>query len=120
MKANELRIGNLIKSRSGHDVLVNWGTLRTISNGEKTYSPIPLTEDILLKCGFEKYVKDNGSIRFVHDNCFYEVEQHGYKFPFVLEDYESYSIHYICHDTTLHSFQNSFKQLTGEELTVNL
>jgi len=55
LSANELRIGNyLIDPFYGTIVEVNISILESIHNGTE-YKPIPLTEEILLKCGFEKY-----------------------------------------------------------------
>lgn len=65
MKSTELRIGNIIESRTKHPVKANWGTLRALENGEKTYFPIPLTEEWLVKLGFKKenyFTYDNGLI----------------------------------------------------------
>ena len=69
MKANELRIGNLIYSSSGGVKYVVGTSYKTIlhSSSLESYTyyedydsncePIPLTEEILLKCGFT-FVKD--------------------------------------------------------------
>jgi len=61
MKANELRIGNLITQiihKDTHDqeieIKVNWQEIWWISKGTNSYKPIPLTEEWLLKFGFKK------------------------------------------------------------------
>lgn len=83
MEANELRIGNYIKDRGGKIWQIDhWEyadkvsaksnvmgyfddekTLPTMSHPLTEYveflQPIPLTEDILLKCGFEKMPVDS-------------------------------------------------------------
>lgn len=110
MKANELRIGNLIESRTCHHVIVNWGTLRAISNGERTYKPIPLTEEWLVKLKFNKDFTgwQNKGIRLYFDDILNSI---------VLDtdgcDYlNQVKIQYV------HQLQNLYFALTGEELTL--
>ena len=54
IKANELRIGNLVINAKGENIIVDNITIGICFGLPKTYKPIPLTEEILLKCGFEK------------------------------------------------------------------
>lgn len=121
MKANELRIGNLLYYHSTNLV----GTVSLISDfvfdcrneiGSFTpnckYDPIPLTEEILLKCGF-----------------FYDVDCDTYKvsdctLQIDLSDFETAeaivfaeSLGYIKY---LHQLQNLYFALTGKELDVKL
>lgn len=60
MKANELRIGNLVNDsigivEIGKDAKIEWCDI---------YNPITLTEDILLKCGFYS----------LNDSCSYRIK----------------------------------------------
>ena len=104
LKANELRIGNCV-----YAFKTIWQIDNTdFNNIEKieTYKPIPLTEDILLKCGFKKEPIDvyslNGIDLCVSDNS---VE-------FFAGRIET-NIYY------LHQLQNLYFALTGEELNIN-
>jgi hypothetical protein len=119
IKANELRIGNLIKYNDG-------GVFRVISIHEfgldveddietayteyEKFSPIPLTEEWLLKFGFEKDVAafylDINTVLFVsyNDDEFVHLKSNH------LETIAS--IKYV------HQLQNLYFALTGEELTI--
>jgi len=76
-------------------------------------SPIPLTPEILEKCGFEKgydvYSKDSFEIAYII-NGFDEV---GYVL-IINKEAESVIFHY------LHQLQNLYFALTGQELDTNL
>jgi hypothetical protein len=79
------------------------------------YEPIPLTEDILLKCGFELSGSEFGI------DCFEEGELRLDKKTFAprFYDYDSSCDlpYFIEH---LHQLQNLYFALTNEELKVNL
>lgn len=111
MKANELRIGNCLMS-DGIPVQIDGRTIFDFwhygDNGviPLRYKPIPLTEEWLLRFGFEKSYnwvdksatielaeKDNGYV-MLEDSCYY------------------------CSQTLLyvHQLQNLFFALKGEEL----
>ena len=49
MKANDFRIGNLLQGYSGQLFEVSIDDLMIIENGDSKASPIPLTEEWLLK-----------------------------------------------------------------------
>lgn len=69
---------------------------------------IPLTEDWLLKFGFEKI--DNGSYPVFHkDNFYFELVNHK-KIGFIFPKYWSIKIEYV------HQLQNLYYALTGQEL----
>ena len=57
MKANELRIGNLLQGYSGQLFEITIDDLMIIENGDSKAKPIPLTEEWLLKFGFEFGIK---------------------------------------------------------------
>ena len=62
MTVNELRIGNLIKQPTlGGTLTVDWMIIEIISKLGDFYDsePIPLTEEWLLKFGFENRIRDN-------------------------------------------------------------
>lgn len=107
MKANELRIGNYVwlvsknkyyKIQDGHD----------IDEGceSEDFKPIPLTEDILLKCGFtfcDMVYSFNG---FEILNLKQSLEFFNHDYPIKLE--------------YLHQLQNLYFALTNQELKINL
>ena len=57
MKANELRIGNLVylwnNALEYSEFEINYTAIRQIHQGIEAYTPIPLTEEWLLKFGFK-------------------------------------------------------------------
>jgi hypothetical protein len=119
MKANELRIGNWLN----HDGIFRQvsslhsdNTLRfkdgnssigcfkaTLSN----IKPIPLTEEILLKCGYE--------INFLDFNHFYKLHNLYLDSNFQpIDTFITYEIKY------LHQLQNLYFALTNQELNIEL
>ena len=116
MKAAELRIGNyvytdneyIIKSYSP-DGLFN--ILTKIEN----YKPIPLTEEWLLKFGFEDldtYLKlDFGKLSLV-----YYVD--GEKLYLFIDNGEECGSFHLKHIKSVHQLQNLYFALTGKELTI--
>ena len=117
MKASELRIGNYVESSGGWPLRsVNAHGLSTILNEIESYKPIPLTEDWLLKFGFEisDYYKNyyNGvcSVKYDGDR------------EFILSKDESDANCYTIDAEIkyVHQLQNLYHALTGEELTIKL
>lgn len=139
IKREELRVGNILGFRetdyvsvyciNGDDtirhlqVLKEYGCFRL-----NQYQPIPLTEEILLKCGFEK-------IEYNSEETGYGIEyvliRGGYS-GFRLEYYEDFSIGIMGSENDqavtpnvdvlcyLHQLQNLYFALTGEELKIEL
>lgn len=54
INVNELRIGNLVVTDIGSTVPIRGGGINAIEQGQLKVYPIPLTPEILEKCGFEK------------------------------------------------------------------
>ena len=114
MKANELRIGNLVTQiihKNTHDqeieIKVNWQEIWWISKGTNSYKPIPLTEEWLLKFGFEKYEFDHKENQYRHKDrliVFRDGKFVDYGSSVILE--------YV------HQLQNLYFALTGEELVL--
>lgn len=114
IKANELRIGNIVKSNVGNPESNDWVIIELhhlihIHDGNYLgYEPIPLTEEWLLKFGFkevscDKFFKDDFAVYF------------GW--------YEQISIYnddqFLRNLIYIHQLQNLYFALTGEELTIN-
>ena len=133
IKANELRISNYVEYKHlNNDVLYGYDTVTSIDlNGIslscRKYTvmtidcikPIPLTEELLLKCGFiswsfkRSYIsikKDTNLYTLVYDliksECYLDLD-----FTFMTLDNE---IKY------LHQLQNLYFALTGTELEIKL
>jgi len=114
MDSKELRIGNLVLDDS----------IETVVNGRLLYhmwdfghevskdiKPIPLTEEWLLKFGFEK-IKNNGIDYELHD-CVISVNA---KWMWTTESNLNEVRTLI--PTHVHTLQNLYFALTGEELTI--
>ena len=115
MKVNELRIGNYVNAEVGllslqvHKLMPS--DIVDASKGIIEIYPISLTEDILLKCGFEQtsiisiFEKDEFTIENWDDN----------EFIFRWNDFT------ISVDLKhLHTLQNLYFALKNEELEINL
>jgi len=128
MKASELRIGNyLIVPGIDRIVQVRLVCLSHFSCVDKdgivleesvriNYQPIPLTQELLLKFGFEinRQTKEENNIwRCYSEEGFFEVEQIGSSF--FLDDNHCYGTKI----NNVHQLQNLYFALTGEELILN-
>ena len=106
MKASELRIGNLIKDRAKVVEVENHHFSLLESYHKEDFQPIPLTEEWLLKFGFEtkdKVFWDVGNFRVGQDRW------GGYDYVNRRVDID---LKYV------HQLQNLYFALTGEELTI--
>jgi hypothetical protein len=114
MKANELRIGNLtyrIEVKNKNNTVIDDITIYDMERIQEvydktfTYEPILLTEDWLLKFGFEK----NKSIWILN-----EIEiSSWFTFRFSLEPLKVQEIDFV------HQLQNLYFALTNKELEYN-
>jgi len=120
IQANELRIGNLVNIL--HPISKKWNFERikakTIANIEhnpnhdlivNNIEPIPLTPEILEKCGFK--FTDNGEDFNTWENKI-EIWQHDEGF--------CHSYAFGGEVNYLHQLQNLFQCLCGEELKINI
>lgn len=107
IQANELRIGNLVKNKYGDIGQVDIVWLRLVTEGE-IFEPIPLTEEILLKCGFEKKVNYVKGMTIQDGIAFFDDNEFGHDKEDEIE----------C--KYLHQLQNLYFALTGQELTIEL
>lgn len=116
MEASELRIGNWIHSIHGDEKVIdvmcdciNYHNCEDLSFD--MIQPIPLTEEILLKCGFKKkngYGFKLGNIRVSKVDCLTRDE---YAFSY----YDLW-----INLRSLHQLQNLYFSLTTKELEINL
>lgn len=104
MKANELRIGNLVYCP---EMDTNDYVSKTHFNCPELYEPIPLTEEWLLKFGFDVSVgwaeKDDFKMGQPDDDWINELWSIRYEKKYV-------KIQYV------HQLQNLYFALTGQEL----
>jgi len=118
MKANELRIGNLLqgdKIQLANQGIYSDGIFAITGYGISEFElgrllkakPIPLTEEWLLKFGFEKLTK---RFRKEVNGYWYTVWDSG-QF-----DVDNKAISFNC--KYVHKLQNLYFDLTGEELTI--
>ena len=128
LKVKDLRVGNYIYSSLTKSVVeVSTKVLRLMESeirvkGETTYKGIPITEDLLLKCGFSRglYIDNlfftkldvvNGDYsEIIIDMSDGNVEVH--------LDINNFSIEVECKH--LHQLQNLYHSVTGKELEVKL
>jgi hypothetical protein len=129
MTANELRIGNYVYDTLGKVNKIDLEAITYIvKEPHNQVKPIPLTEEWLLKLGFEKN-KDNrwmrGKSRYAifyfeyyatgEDNCMWRIEYHDTDYG--RNEYKDCNqwgdvIKYV------NQLQNLYFALTGEELTI--
>jgi hypothetical protein len=124
LEAKDLRIGNLIWLKIHHHPVIveqiyipfheyNFWLTTDLHEGEKIedYEPIPLTEEWLLKFGFEKKGKR------ISKEWFYLWHDEGKIVFAIAEMIENIGKYLIIN--YVHELQNLFHSLTGEELTLN-
>jgi len=111
IQARECRLGNTITHYSGHQVIVfsierNSGRYYINGIGEGMFTPIPLTPEILVKCGFTFHKKKSGT-QGVYTN--------GKMNLAISNGGNIYRVNKII--PYLHQLQNLYFALTGQELT---
>lgn len=130
IKANELRVGNILLDKDGKPAqveaicrvpssasyLIEFAGLGNTSGFVEELKPIELSPEMLLRCGFEK----NGKNYFSHNDKFYHIQEDAYdcngNFGYCLNDEKSIFLEL----KSLHQLQNLYFCLTGEELEINL
>lgn len=131
LRAEELRIGNLIDDGLGNYGQVNWEILRILEgNPNHTYQPIPLTEEWLEKFGFEKdgvlynlYLEESDSsqvfIQYSTTNTDMIAVLHNYYYDWS-EMEQNNTFMAIMDSQYVHQLQNLYFALTSKELTIKV
>ena len=118
MKASELRIGNSIMQDDDF-VFVTWWRLELMVNNKLEYKPIPLTQEWLVKLGFDKLENDIPT----YFKCFGNLIEDDYEFSFniYVDSEQNYFITVFGRKIIIkyiHQLQNLYFALTEEELTI--
>jgi hypothetical protein len=121
MEVHELRVGNNIKI-DGIVVTIDERTIFDFNHDKRVKEPIPLTEDILLKCGFEQPFRKDFFIKSIYgnfeDGYYIFVNPNGSGIATSKDNIEisrnEIKIQY------LHQLQNLYFALTNQELTITL
>ncbi len=119
MKATELRIGNWVEeAHSGEFGQVDMVVLSIIERmSNHSYRPIPLTEEWLLKFGFEQMKLYTGDNCFVKEKfcvlCDGELKNYDLRLTFDSDQTIRVELDYV------HQLQNLYFAIIGEELTQN-
>ena len=115
MKANELRIGNYVGTYndgeedktfivSPPNIQVE---LKANKQGYTRYRPIQLTEEWFIKWGYE-----------CMSECLCDMEEKMFDYLGIKADLRNDFVVPCIENLKVHEFQNLFKSLTGEELTI--
>jgi len=127
IKANELRIGNLLTHEQDymnnmypidHWQVTSIGakSFRCKGHSGKYFNPIPITEEWLLRLGYRYYNgKSSGTMCLDYGGKLY-IDFHDRKIQ-IKSHYESYilyrSLHHVLY---VHQLQNIYYSLTGQEI----
>ena len=125
MKASELRMGNLVNSESFlTNKLTLYNLIQIEMNPNHPYKPIPLTEEWLLKLGFEEDFSSDVYHHY-HKEGFDMLKDYGGQGIAIPKTTEEGYVHMYCgyYDNEIdldyvHQLQNLYFALTGEELTI--
>lgn len=130
LSATELRIGNLVGIASSLNFSTGKVTLisnnrilleNKISNKNHKFIPIELTEEWLVKFGFEKAKHSHGYDCYIKDGFDFDIVSHGRYWVLAIYTDESCTDSlYFAHGRFeyVHQLQNLYFALTGSELTI--
>ena len=110
MKASELRIGNYIQN--SHGTIFNVGIV--MLGGQYDYHPIPLTEEWLLKFGFE-YVESYDNYKIKAGDYWNSVKFYEGEWCYNNDDSDA-GCYFLTTIKYVHQLQNLYFALTNEEL----
>lgn len=109
----ELRIGNYVKCVDGNTICIDKDDMIYILSNTFDVEPIPLSEEVLLKCGFEE---DETHVSEDHPWAIWVKNDVVISLPYFEFSFESTDVEIKY----LHQLQNLYYALTGEELEVSL
>jgi hypothetical protein len=129
LSASELRLGNWIKTPNGKpmcvkNILENSVNQKIDGDGVigsyqlGNFEPIPLSPDILEKCGWGKsdeHEMGMNTLTKKNDGLYFDYHFKRFRMDFGEDDRIM-----MPHIKYLHQLQNLYFALTGEELTINL
>ena len=123
MITNELRIGITINWQNRPITIKNKTELFNIIDDNGVNSkPIPLTEEWLLKFGFEKEIKKSRTLFYKHITnlkiCLFESDIEDYYIALRIDDLEDVDMFETIRFKHVHSLQNLCFSLTNEELCI--
>jgi hypothetical protein len=126
IQPNELRIGNWVNVTHVHfketeiDTIKIDDLVRIFTNVPTyDYTPIPITEEWLLKLGFERTYLSEFRTKYTHKDthCI------GYDLPYILDKSDegfTWYGRYVKDIKYIHQLQNLYFSLIGEELTLSV
>jgi len=126
MRVEDLRIGNLINDGICNERVSSSMLHYLEQNDDRQYKPIPLTEEILLDCGFDKVITD--CEEFGESVDYVLKYRNNTPDMFILSYCDDFSINIsgderdfgVCPDlgvvNHVHQLQNLYFVLTGQEL----
>ena len=120
IKVNEMRVGTLVMDGSSI-VQVNSRMIAMVEKDEAEFDPIPLSEDILLRLGFEKrqfHQRAEFNLEFDVDNQKHFLEV-AYPRNIERDVIVYFDRSFYKHIQYLHQLMNLYFALTGTELTLN-
>jgi len=121
IKANQLRIGNAVCDPIGLDKMVSIEVLQNIRKGLK-YTGIPISPDILEKCGLKKELFEMSGCEVWHvPNTLWRVarsyrDENEYKLWHERISPPTWNLKTLAY---LHELQNIIYALTGNEIKFN-
>jgi len=119
MKAQDLRIGNYYHWYAESKIyLYEIQAKDFCKHNIKNFEPIPLTEEWLLKFGFEKVRIDYTLTHCYHyqnEYCWIYLIHGGFEFEFITGNHRFNLMRNFEH---VHQLQNLYFALTGQELTI--
>lgn len=129
LKASDLRIGNWILGGRGDGVIKQQVTIEMMEYllnenfaPHAAIQPIPLTPEILEKCGYKQFDDDRDDILELETEnhlCYLRKEKDGSLTPVEPADYPEY-VAIGIELKYLHQLQNLYHSLTGTELEFKL
>lgn len=117
VKAQELRIGNLVYQGAKIPTQATAETIFNLSKGLISIKPIPLTEERLVKFGFEIETKYSHSMGYKKNYKVYRKDLFTYNGIQAAWWFDNKVLR--IQPEYAHQLQNLFHTLTGEELTIN-